>query len=222
MASFFDRTIPVIRLQLAYDGKWEESLHLSRDTADEFVVERWLKAASSNIAVEAFIEVENGHAFIGVRLATLPPERQHEIVHGLVSRFAGPPEMSAGLFVDTMEALTGCVLFRTAPVFLELGKVNAWRPFGSVVFWPHPDGQAPIDSFRSALAAQPKFLEPSALPFAVEFAFEEHLPHWYGQPVSVGADGAYRIDPTAAEQILASSLGIISGRQVSASPGRSI
>lgn len=222
MPSFFDRTSPVVRLQLACDGKWEESLHLTRDTADEFVVERWLEAASSNIAVEAFIAVENGLAFIGVRIAALPRERQHEIVRGLVSRFNGQPAMSAGLFVDTMESLAGCALFRTAPVFLELGKVNAWRSFGSVVFWPHPDGQAPIESFSSALAAHPKFFEPSALPFAVEFAFEEHLPHWYGQPVSAAAEGGYQIDSVAAEQILGASLGIASGREDAVSPGCSI
>lgn len=211
--TLFTETGPVVRLQFASDGRWEDALHVTRDASDEFEVRRWLAGASRNLAVEAFFPVTEGLAFVGARLATLSRELQHEIVHTLVSDFAIHPEMPVGTWVETMEALVGGSLFRTEPVFLELGKVNAWRSFGSVIFWPEPAGtQTPIDCFNNAVAANPRFLEPSELPMAIEMGFEETLPHWYGHPVSMCSDAGYLVAPRIVEQLFETSLKLQSSR----------
>lgn len=195
----------VVRLQFASDGRWEDALHVTRDSADEVKVRGWLAAASSNLAVEAFFPITDGLAFLGVRLATLPHELQHDLVLELVSKFAVSAEMSAATWIERMESLVGGNLFRTAPVFLELGKVNAWRSFGPVVFWPDAMKQSPLDSFNKIVAANPRFLEASELPLAIEFGFEETLPHWYGHPISTCSDGGYLIAPKIVKQLLAIS-----------------
>ena len=111
--------------------------------------------------------------------------------------------MDVALFLDKIESLTSMSLFRQTPAFLELGKVNAWRSFGSVVFWPDRAGRAPSDCFRGALAAHPKFLAPSELPYAIECAFDGTLPHWCGLPVSTATGGTHAISLPAVERLLA-------------------
>jgi hypothetical protein len=202
----FTATGPVARLQFASDGRWEDALHITQDTADEFKVRRWLAAASSNLAIEAFFPVTEGLAFLGVRLAALPHALQHDIILGLVSVFGTLPEMSIAAWVEKMESLVGGALFKSDPVFLELGKVNAWRTFGAVVFWPDPAGQTPIESFNNAIAANPRFLKPSDLPLAIESGFKETLPHWYGHPISIRSDAGYLVAPEIVEQVCANAL----------------
>ena len=197
---------PVVRLQFASDGRWEDALHVTQDAVDEFKVRDWLAAASSNLAIEAFFPVTEGLAFLGVRLATLPLALQHDIVLGMVSVFATSPGMSVGAWVEKMESFVGGALFKSDPVFLELGKVNAWRSFGSVVFWPDPAGRTPIESFNNAVAANPRFLKPSDLPLAIESGFGETLPHWYGHPISVRSDAGYLVAREIVAQVCAISL----------------
>lgn len=217
----FTASSSVVRLQFASDGRWEDALHVTRDTADEFNVRDWLAAASSNLAVEAFFPVTDGLAFLGVRLATLPHELQRDIVLDLVSGFAEFPEMSAVTWIERMESLVGGTLFRAVPVFLELGKVNAWRSFGPVVFWPDPAMHSPIDGFNKIVAANPRFLEASELPLAIEFGFEETLPHWYGHPISICSDAGHLIAPKIVEQLIATPLNCIVELDVPETTGRS-
>ena len=199
----FTASSSVVRLQFASDGRWEDALHVTRDTADKDKVRSWLAAASSNIAAEAFFPVTDGLAFLGVRLATLPHELQHDIVLELVSEFAISFEMSVATWIERMESFVGGNLFTTAPVFLELGKVNAWHSFGPVVFWPNPEKQSPLDSFNKIVIANPRYLEASELPLAIEFGFKQTLPHWYGHPISTYSEGGYLISPKILKQLLA-------------------
>ncbi len=195
---------PLVRLQLAADGQWETALHVTDAAADAAAVEQWLATASQNVAVEAFVQVPEGQAFLGLRLAALPRERQHSLVRTMMRVFAEHPGMSAAAFMEEIASQADMPLFRTAPAFLELGKVNAWRSFGSVVFWRDGSAGTPLDSFRDALAAHPRFGHPSALPYAVEFAFDGTLPHWCGLPVSRCIDGMHAICPDIVARVLAS------------------
>ena len=90
--------------------RWEDAVHVTRYTAGEFQVRRWLAAASSNLAIEAFFPVAEGLAFPGVRLAVLPHALQHEIVLDLVSVFAKFPEMSITAWIEKMESFVGDAL----------------------------------------------------------------------------------------------------------------
>jgi hypothetical protein len=200
---------PVVRLQIASDGRWEDALHVTTGTTDATKVREWLDAAAANLAVEAFFPVANGLAFLGVRLASWRQELQRHMVLRLVSAFIASPGMSAAEWIRTMESSVGGALFRTVPGFLELGKVNAWRSFGSAVFWPNEAMLSPLDSFDRIVASHPRFLAVSDLPLAIEFGFDATLPHWYGHPITVPSEGGYSIAPALVRQLLGAPLGAI-------------
>jgi hypothetical protein len=185
---------PIVRLQFASDARWEEAVHIVKDCAKDPGIALWMSTASQNVAVEAFVPVAHGLAFLGVRLSSLSRKLQYDIVTSLVLRFIESPEMCSASFIEHIESFAGCILFKTVPNFLEIGKVNAWRSFRSVKFWPNEAGQSPIESVRSTLESNARFREPSRLPYAIEFQFDGKLAHWYAQPISVSTNDVHLLN----------------------------
>jgi len=194
---------PMTHLQLAFDGQWESLFRVDRGFSAASELDVWLSKGSNNLAIEAFYPSANGPAFIGVRLSALHAERQHKLVCQLVKAFAAGQIVTVD---ESIEALAGWLeapLFQSAPAFLELGKVNAWRSFGPVVFWPEQTGRTPTACLVEALAANPRYLEASTLPYAIEFGFDGQFPHWLGMPISETIESAYMISRTLAAGVLA-------------------
>jgi len=202
MANTLITCSPVTHLQLAFDGQWETSLSVGRDNTCITELGAWLSSGSSDLSIEAFYSVANHSEFIGVRFATLASERQREVAFQLVEAFVARNIETSNAFVERVELLLAVSLFDASPSFLELGKVNAWRSFGAIVFWPDQTGRAPLICLEDALAANTRYREPSALPYAIELGFSGRFPYWLGSSISERVNSAYVISDTLASSLL--------------------
>ncbi|KQW72455.1 hypothetical protein [Ensifer sp. Root127] len=195
----------ISRIQLAFRGEWETSLHVTPGSPDIVGVMKWLLSGGSDLAIEAFYETPRGEAFVGVRISGLRKTHQHEIAQELVDAFSKREIIDVGTFVRRVSALLAAPLFTSDASFLELGKVNAWRSFGPITFWSEETGGAPLAQFDEALAVNPRFRQASTLPYAIELGFDGVFPHWVGLPVSENNAAGHVISRQWASDIFASA-----------------
>jgi hypothetical protein len=164
-------------LQFASDGNWEEALRFDSGSSKE-VLKDWLKTASDDVAVELFSDEAS---LIGLRLKPF----QHE---AKLLSFCENPTM------ESLREIFGAALFRGKPDYAELGVVNAWKSLGSSIIWRQGERLPNIENLE--IWIRPK-------PIALEFAYNQPLPHWQAFPVSVKTEQGYRLDLDLLRQVLA-------------------
>ncbi len=192
----FEKAGTTTLLQLTIDGAWENALALRPgNDARRFLA--WAGEGGGELAIEAFSCIEgDDDCFIGARFDKTPPRTTRALVD-FVARFSRgdlPFERAIGMLGE----IAGGALFRGELQFLELGMFNNWKPFGPLRFWNRGNAEGGSAALDAALAATPRYLEPTKLPIALEIAFANPLLHWAGFIVSRQEGDRWRLDVEAA------------------------
>jgi hypothetical protein len=161
--------------QLAKAGEWEQAWSFSsNEVPTDLAVAAFLNQ-SREVAFEAFF----GLAFFGARCVGEPQKVEFFAVK-CVQALRGS---SSSPFLAAMNEQFGCPRRGAIASYAEIGCVNAWRSAGTLR----------LSNLHTALA---KFEETwlttqQSLPYrsaqyrkAIEFAFEQPMPHWFGLPIS--------------------------------------
>jgi len=178
--------------QFAKAGSWETAWRFPVDEIPgEASVRAYLEDAT-DLAFEAFFD----RAFFGLRLVGSPDQLLHFAMKGLQALQVSREQP----FFDAMRRTFGLPLPGAALAFTEIGCVNAWHSIGTLRI---DDPAAAAASFEDTWRA----VESSALSRderhhkAIEFAFEQPMPHWFGVPIS--EPGApYRVSPALLQAAL--------------------
>lgn len=162
--------------QFAKSGVWEQAWSFpGNDLPDEASVRTYL-GRSAEVAFEAFF----GDAFFGARFTGEPAATAAFAVNCVRAlRMAGRGESFCAVFCDYMQL---DALGKHA-AFAEIGAVNAWRSVGAFRIHNPQDALAELEHLRENLEHSPVGRDVLHRK-AIEFAFEQPLPHWFGIPIS--------------------------------------
>lgn len=192
----FEKAGKTTLLQLTMDGAWENAQAL-RPGNDGRRFLAWAGEGGGELAIEAFSCIAaDDDCLVGARFEKTPPKTTRALVD-FVARFSRG-DLPFERAIEILGAIAGGPLFRGESQFMELGMFNNWKPFGPLRFWNCDDAGDKTVALDAALAATPRYLEPTKLPIALEIAFTAPLPHWAGFIVSRRADDKWRLDVEAA------------------------
>ncbi len=175
---------PLSHWQVAAEGIWEEAREIRPQAEAQNIASllSWIESASQDIAIEAFFgDKQDQFFFFGLRIETLPKDRQYAFIQGLINDLS--PQSS---FADILQALKDKLynerLLAGAPDFLELGAEGFWKSYGSYVVMPERAGS--VATMQEIANNAPQLLEPFKRPIMMEFAWKAPLPMWLGIPIS--------------------------------------
>lgn len=189
----------VSKLQFAPASRWEEALIVEKgfNASD---VRAWLAGLDCpTIGAEAFFETDGVQAFVGLRM----PYSQ-AVLDGCAAAADGfllNRAFSVGDFIRSAEKFSEASLFCGEPNHMELGLVNVWKSYGSLIFWKRGDGPQ-LTCLAEALREDPRYQSLLPAPPAYETAWNYPLPHWTGIYLSREVCGGYMLDIKAAEKFL--------------------
>lgn len=169
--------------QFAKGGEWERAWSFSTNSLPSEATVRDYVRPSKELAFEAFF----GSAFFGARMVAQPPEVELFALTCLRAMHASRDRPFFSVFQEHLHVPSP----DSSVSFAEIGCVNAWRSVGTIRI---PDPLEALSAFEEtwrAVELSAPYRD-TAHPKAIEFAFEQPFPHWFG--VSVSPSGQpYRI-----------------------------
>lgn len=175
--------------QIASNGVWEEAKEIKTDTTDFQNIEKHIKNASKDVAIEAFFgDKQNDFIFFGVRIATLPVKEKIQFIRNLITNTDQN---------STLENVLGIYEFdiKKTPSFMEIGAEGFWKSHGSFVVWKQE--QDSVAEYETIQKQAPQIIAPFKRPMMLEFAWKKPLPTWLGIPVSEKTEnGQYKFSNT--------------------------
>jgi len=169
--------------QFAKQGGWEAAWSFPAGEPPAPEILRAYLGGAGEVAFEAFF----GDAFFGLRLQGVAAE----VEAGAQACMAAMAEAADGAaLVGALARRLGCDGFGRKLAFAEVGAVNAWRSVGAFRI----DDPSPAMPWLDALLRAP-VAHHAMHRKAIEFAFEDPMPHWFALPVSAPA-APFAIDRT--------------------------
>jgi hypothetical protein len=161
--------------QFAKGGEWERAWSFSLDSLPSDAAVRDYLSQSTEVAFEVFF----GSAFFGARIVA----QSSEVELFALKCLRALHDSRAQPFLAVLQEHLQLPRPESSVSFAEIGCVNAWRSVGTVRI---PNPSEALSTFEETWRAVQR-----SAPFrdtrhrkAIEFAFEQPLPHWFGVPVS--------------------------------------
>lgn len=159
--------------QFAKNGLWERAWSFPSDRLPTRAELLAYLAQSTEVAFEAFF----GRSFFGARVVG-----SVEAVETFSMKCLQAARAQEGFF-DVFRAELGCPVADQPPDFAEIGCVDAWRSVGAIRISRSQLASTDFDPLWRSLQDTAANRDTRHAK-AIEFAFAEPIPHWFGVPVS--------------------------------------